>query len=75
VVEIRIGILNAPRELSFETDESAADVNAKVAQAITAGSPLLSLADNKGASYLIPVAGIAYVQVGAEETRRVGFVA
>jgi hypothetical protein len=32
-VEIRIGIINAPRELSFETNESPADVSATVTQA------------------------------------------
>jgi hypothetical protein len=74
-VEIRIGILNAPRELSFETDESASDVTGKVNAAISGGSGVLELTDNKGAQYVVPVAGIAYVQIGAEETRRVGFVA
>lgn len=74
-MEIRIGILNAPRELSFETDEAATDVSGKVSAAITGGSPVLELSDNKGAKYVVPVAGIAYVQIGAEETRRVGFVA
>ncbi|GAA4179486.1 DUF3107 domain-containing protein [Gryllotalpicola koreensis] len=74
-MEIRIGILNAPRELSFETDESAADVSGKVSAAIGGGTGVLELTDNKGAQYVVPVAGIAYVQIGAEETRRVGFVA
>ncbi|GAA4158324.1 DUF3107 domain-containing protein [Gryllotalpicola daejeonensis] len=74
-MEIRIGILNAPRELSFETDDSASEVGSKVSAAITGGSPVLELTDNKGAQYLVPVAGLAYVQIGAEETRRVGFVA
>jgi hypothetical protein len=75
-VEIRIGILNAPRELSFETDESASEVGSKVNAAIgDGGTRVLELSDNKGAQYLVPVAGIAYVQIGAEETRRVGFVA
>jgi len=74
-VEIRIGILNAPRELSFETDESASEVGGKINAAITGGSPVLELTDNRGAQYLVPVVGLAYVQIGAEETRRVGFVA
>jgi hypothetical protein len=73
-VEIRIGIINAPRELSFETDQSAAEVGGKVSAAITGGS-VLELTDNRGAQYLVPAATIAYVQLGAEETRRVGFVA
>jgi hypothetical protein len=74
-VEIRIGILNAPRELSFETDESASDVEGKVSEALSGTGAVLALSDNKGAQYVVPVAGIAYVQIGAEETRRVGFVA
>ena len=74
-MEIRIGILNAPRELSFETDQSASEVSEAVSGAISNGSPLLELRDNHGAQYLVPVASIAYVQLGAEETRRVGFVA
>ena len=74
-MEIRIGILNAPRELSFETDESVSDVEGKVNEALSGKGLVLALTDSKGAQYLVPVAGIAYVQVGAEETRRVGFVA
>ncbi|AYG02528.1 DUF3107 domain-containing protein [Gryllotalpicola protaetiae] len=74
-MEIRIGILNAPRELSFETDESVSDVEGKVSEALSGTGAALALTDNKGAQYLVPVAGIAYVQIGAEETRRVGFVA
>jgi hypothetical protein len=74
-VEIRIGILNAPRELSFESDETASDVSSKVSAAISGGNPVLELNDNKGATFVVPVAAIGYVQIGAEETRRVGFVA
>lgn len=74
-MEIRIGILNAPRELSFESDKPAAEVSGTVSSAISSGSPVLELTDNRGAQYLVPVASIAYVQLGAEETRRVGFVA
>ncbi|MFC4241871.1 DUF3107 domain-containing protein [Gryllotalpicola reticulitermitis] len=74
-MEIRIGILNAPRELSFETDQPAPEVSETVNSAISNANPVLELIDNHGAKYLVPVASIAYVQLGAEETRRVGFVA
>lgn len=74
-MEIRIGILNAPRELSFESDKPASEVSGAVSTAISNGNPVLELTDNRGAQYLVPVASIAYVQLGAEETRRVGFVA
>ena len=74
-MEIRIGILNAPRELSFESDQPASEVSGAISGAISSGNPVLELTDNRGGQYLVPVASIAYVQLGAEETRRVGFVA
>jgi hypothetical protein len=74
-VEIRIGIINAPREISFETNDSSADVSATVAQALDSGSTYLRLTDDKGTQFIVPTIGIGYVQIGSEESRRVGFVA
>jgi hypothetical protein len=72
-VEIRIGIVNASRELSFES--SAADIEAAVAKALAAPNGYLSLSDTKGKSYIIPTATLGFVEVGDEAERRVGFVA
>lgn len=74
-MEIRIGITNTARELSFESVDSADSVKQTIAQALSDGAPFVELADAKGNSYLIPTAGIAFVEVGTEESRRVGFVA
>jgi uncharacterized protein DUF3107 len=74
-VEIRIGIINAPRELTFETNESPADVASKVTEALDSASTYLRLTDDKGTQYVVPTAGIGYVQIGSEESRRIGFVA
>ncbi|MEO8906804.1 MAG: DUF3107 domain-containing protein [Microbacteriaceae bacterium] len=74
-MDIRIGILNAPRELSFETDDSSAEVAATVTAALESGAGVLRLTDDKGSVYVVPTAGIGYVQIGSEESRRVGFVA
>lgn len=74
LVDIRIGITNSPRELSFETNESPAEIEQTVSQALTSGSGHLSLKDNKGKLYLVPVAGVAYIEIGTEESRRIGFV-
>ena len=74
-VEIRIGIANTGRELTFETDESAADVKKSVADALDAGASHVTFGDSKGNSYVIPTAGLAFVEIGTEESRRVGFVA
>lgn len=74
-VEIRIGIANTGRELNFETNDSAADVKASIASALDAGATHVTFADSKGNTYIVPTAGLAYVEVGTEESRRVGFVA
>jgi hypothetical protein len=73
-VEIRIGIANTGRELSFETNEAAAAVKKSVAGALDSGATHVSFTDSKGNSYIVPTAGLAYVEFGTEESRRVGFV-
>jgi len=74
LVDIRIGITNSPREISFETSQSAAEVEKVVADALDGGKSYVTLADAKGKTYLVPTASLAYVEVGSEESRRVGFV-
>lgn len=74
-VEIRIGIVNVPREIAFESAQSVAEIEAAVSAALTGGAPQLSLADDKGKRYIIPTAGIAYVEIGSERSRGIGFVA
>lgn len=73
-MDVRIGITHSPRELSFETDAKADEVRAAVETAITKGEPLLSLSDSKGKQFLVPTATIAYVELGGDGARKVGFV-
>lgn len=73
-MDIRIGIVNTGRELSFETNESAEDVRKSVTSALETGAMHITFADSKGASFIVPTAGIAYVELGSEESRRIGFV-
>jgi len=74
-VDVRIGIQNSPREINFETSQSAAEVEGQVAAALSGQSQLLKLADDKGTVYVVPAAALAYVEIGSEESRHVGFVA
>ena len=71
-MEVTIGVQNQPRELSLETDLSADDIAQKVAAAIEAAG-LLELTDTRGRRVIVPAASIGYVELGSEETRRVGF--
>jgi hypothetical protein len=73
-VEIRIGIINSPRELSIESDATQVDVQATVEAGLSSDAKLVSLSDAKGKRYLIPAASIAYIEIGETATRKVGFV-
>ena len=74
-VDIRIGIANSPREISFESSQSSSEVEKVVADALDGNSSFLKLSDDKGKVYLVPIASLSYVEVGSEESRRIGFVA
>ncbi len=74
-MEVRIGIQNSPRELGFESAETPAAVQQKVSDALESGAKTLTLTDDGGRLYIVPASSLAYIEVGTEKTRRVGFVA
>lgn len=74
-MDIRIGIANSPREINFETSQSAADIETTIAEALDSDSKFFKLSDDKGKVYIVPVASFSYIEVGSEVSRRVGFVA
>jgi len=71
-VEVKIGIQNVGREIVFESGQSADQVADTVAEAIN-GAKELRLTDEKGRLIIVPAGVIGYVEIGAEEVRRVGF--
>ena len=71
-MEIKIGIQNPARELSLESNQSTAEVEAAVAAALKDGG-LLTLVDEKDRKVLVPSDKIAYVEIGEPTGRRVGF--
>jgi hypothetical protein len=71
-VEIKIGVQHTGREVVLESTSSAEDVFASVTAAVGGGT-VLSLTDDKGRTVLVPGDKIAYVEIGAVESRRVGF--
>ena len=74
-MDIRIGIANSPREISFESSQTAADVEKTISSALDSGAKYFKLADSRGTVYLVPTDQFGYAEVGSEESRRVGFVA
>lgn len=72
-MDIRIGIKHAGRELSFDTNTSAADVTAQLQTALAAHG-VLTLTDTKGQTYVIPADNVTYLEIGTTQSRPVGFV-
>ncbi|MCW5951292.1 MAG: DUF3107 domain-containing protein [Propionibacteriaceae bacterium] len=71
-MEIKVGIQHVAREITVETDETAADVEKNLLKAL-ADDTILTLTDAKGRKVLVPVDKIAYVDLGQEHVRPVGF--
>ncbi|MBT2586013.1 DUF3107 domain-containing protein [Arthrobacter sp. MYb23] len=71
-MEVKIGIQNVGREIVLESSLDADAVAKIVAEAVTKGSEL-RLTDEKGRQIIVPGNVLGYVEIGAEETRRVGF--
>jgi hypothetical protein len=71
-VEVKIGVQNVGREIVLESTQDAETVAKVVGEAINGGSEL-RLKDDKGRLIIVPGNALAYVEIGAEEVRRVGF--
>ncbi|MGH8999955.1 MAG: DUF3107 domain-containing protein [Acidimicrobiia bacterium] len=73
-MEVNIGVVYSPKELSIESDDTIDDVVAAVEAALTKGGPVLWLNDRKGRKVGVPADKVAYVEINEEDTtRRVGF--
>jgi hypothetical protein len=75
LVDVRIGVTQAPREISIEVDDNNRDdVKARIEAALAGASDVLWIADKRGRDIAIASAKIAYVEIGsAEGERRIGF--
>ncbi len=75
-VDVRIGIVQTPKELEVElADDADRDkVLADIESALGGDEGVLWLTDRRGRRVAVPVAKVAYVEVGAPANeRRVGF--
>ena len=72
-MEVKIGITHSPRELVIASAQTPAEVEKLVTAALGEGSGLLSLSDEKGRRFLVETGKIAYVEIGAPDSRKVGF--
>lgn len=72
-MEVKIGIQNSPRELTVNVDGSAEEISGSVREAMSDTHGLLTLTDTKGRTLLVPVASLAYVELGSPTQGTVGF--
>ncbi|MDZ4266467.1 MAG: DUF3107 domain-containing protein [Mycobacterium sp.] len=72
-MEVKIGVTDSPRELILSSAQTPAEVEKLVTDALSAETGVLSLTDEKGRRFLVQSAKIAYVEIGAADSRRVGF--
>lgn len=72
-MDIRIGIKDTAREIAFDTDQSRDEVERTVVEALS--ESVLTLDDSKGRRYIVPSSQIAYIEIGTESARKIGFVA
>ena len=72
-MEVKIGISESPRELVFRSAQTHAEVEKQVNAALAKPTEVLSLTDDKGRRFVVNSAKIAYVEIGAADSRRVGF--
>ena len=71
-MEIKVGIQHVNREIVVETTDSAADIEASLANAMSQET-FFTVTDQRGRKELSPAAKIAYVDLGEENARHVGF--
>lgn len=71
-MEVRIGVRDVVREVSFESNQSPEEVHKAVSEAISSEG-LLTLVDEKGSTIVVPVTALGYVEIGTADKPRVGF--
>jgi DNA-binding MurR/RpiR family transcriptional regulator len=73
-MEVRIGVVYTPKELSLELEGKGDEMVAAVEDALKGGAPVIWLTDKKGRRVGIPTDKIAYIEVAEEDqAKRVGF--
>ncbi len=74
-MDVRIGVTQAPREITVEIPDDERDaVNSAIEAALAGVVDVLWMTDKRGKRVGVPAAKIAYVEIGASDgDRRMGF--
>ena len=71
-MRVRIGLAMAPREIEIEVDDAEA-LAADISRALEAGDRLVWITDNDGRRHGIAVDKIAFIEIEAGQSKKVGF--
>lgn len=71
-MEIKIGVVHVPRELTLDTSQTSDAIRAAVTESLDSGQPLV-LTDQHDRQVLVPIDKLAYIDLGDPRERRVGF--
>ncbi len=73
-MELRIGVVQSPREIELELDSSVDEVVKLIDDGFSSGNPLVWVTDAKGRKVGVNIEKIAYVEVDdGASSRTVGF--
>jgi hypothetical protein len=72
-VEVKIGVLHTPREITLESAQTPDEVSELVAAALKSVDGQLALTDERGRKVIIPANLVAYVEIAQADARRIGF--
>jgi hypothetical protein len=73
-MEVRIGVVHTPKELTLEINENVEDMLKTIDQALKSGDALVWITDSKGHRVGIALDKLAYIEIESEEgAKRVGF--
>ena len=71
-MELHIGTQNITRELTYDVDMTPEQVEETLNTALSTNG-IFKVEDNKGRRAYVPASTLAYVSLGEDEPRRVGF--
>ena len=73
-MEVRIGVVYSPKELTVDIDSSPEQIVAHVEKALAESAHMLWMHDDRGRRIGVPLDKIAYVEIAQDDDgRRVGF--
>ena len=73
-MEVRIGVVHTPKELTLEIEDGVEDAFKMIDKAVKGGDAMVWLTDSKGRRVGVALDKLAYIEVDSEEgSKRVGF--